>query len=738
MSLIDYEIDERFLQSTTLSFKVPASDLKVLHLVEDAKLELDYGDYFYITDVIKQREDEVADYEVLAETRWMKLADLKRPGNFTLSGVTAKQGLDAILEGTGWVSYQVSSDPTLRSLDATDATVLDLIWTWAKICILEVSFDVAPRQVNFVTQVGATKPLSFRYGRNLTAVKRTSKAPTCTRMYVFGREGVGITGLTSGGVPYIEDYTYYTDQGMSLLEAQTNYRKDQIYSDESFLDDNSLYQAALARLTLLSHPSVMYECSVVDLSSLTGSPDYDFRCGDTVRVYDGELGIDIAARVTRKVTRPYEPDKNKIELSFGSVLLPDPHITTTRPSTSGNWELFQSRNTGTLKKVRQFATILHRLHLNTTAEAQWVVGFKLYGVATGTGTLTFTMTDDDLVTNFWNPIEVDVVSGETFEINFTYGEQLIAEGNHTLAVRSISSGAGVGANILPGDTAFWVLAQGTTREEITLPNSVRFDYIDWTSSPHVQNWQVPPGVSEILVEAVGGSGSNTTNGGKGGRVACKFAVVEGMIFDIYVGGHSIGAGSNPIGGWPDGGNGATVSSSIQSGGGSSTQMRASGGLQPNSWIIAGAGGGAGDNDFIGNKLAPGGDGGFYDGDDGQIVTGGVGTSSSNGAHDDVPGGAWGGGGNPGEQGDIDGPGYGGDAGACGNFFAWPGGGGGGGFHGGGGAAGDPSIPGFFGGGGGGNGTVASNAYDLEFDDGYNPPGTHGYLIISWAAPDTTV
>jgi phage minor structural protein len=740
--LIDYEIDERLFQSHTLSFKVPAPDLKTRHLVEDAMLEYE-GETYFITDVIRERDEEQTLYEVHAETAWMRLADIKRPGNFTLVEQTAADGLEAILLGTIWTAQQVPTSVGTFSMDAADASILDLIWQWAKVTGNEVRFESFRNMVDLIPQVGSTKPIVFHYGRNLTGVKRTAKAPAVTRLYVYGRTDLGITNSTTGGVDYIEDYSYYTGQGISLPDAIRLYRKDEIYSDDSFIDEASLYAAGQARLAVLAQPLITYEISVLDLTRLMGRPDFDFKCGDTVRVFDSVLEIDVAARVSRKVTYPYEPARNKVELTYGAILLPDDHrVSTTRPDFSKEWELFVSRNTETLRRIREFSTILHRVQLDHVEGAEWVVGYKLMGTGVGAGTVTITPTNDTDSTPLCPPVTIDIVNGEHYEWDFTYGEKDIPVGSTIMVIRAQSSGAGVGLNIALKGTAFWILARGSTRSVVTLQNSVRYEYTGL-----VQSFEVPDDVHEVLIEAHGGghprdSEGDYGNGGKGGMVKGKFPVTSGDTYDVYVGG-SDSPGASPgftvtrVVSWPNGGTGG-AGSLYGAGGGGSTHLFLNGATFTDSLLVAPGGGGDGPG-YTGGDLhrGPGGHGGFYEGTDGyrmdwfagqtpgvdlpflSVLQGQKATQDAAG-----PGG-------PGNTPAGDGAFNQGGAGEFGGVLGQGSGGGGGGWYGGG--AGDGGAGQSSGGGGGSGWFDFSLGYDFEVEDAENDD--QGYMIISWDDPD---
>lgn len=720
-------MEQRFQSTYEISFELKATDPKVASLIEDAPFNF-RGEEFFITKVKPWRKNEVAMVTIMAEAAYMKLADILRVGSFKLTDMTPRDGLAAILDGTGWSVSEgtTTGDTTTFSLEATDASILDLIYQWAKVTGNEVQFGTLNREIGIGPFVGRILGLSFRYGRNITEIERESTPPAVTRLYPYGRNNLDITSV-NGGLAYIEDYSFYTAQGLTLPEAQARYRKDQLWRDDSFIEDTALLAAAETRLALLSQPTVRYTAQVIDLTRLAGVEENYYECGDEVSVYDEILGFDLRARVSRMVRYPLEPHRNVIELTFNPFELPDPNVSTARDSTR-SWELFESRNRSTPRWIRQGSQIVHRLRLTTIQDAEWVVGFKFYGVAVGDSLLTIEAQQDEDDTAIWTAYQQEVVDGQIVEFNFTYAEKEIDEGTHTLLIRAYSDTPGAGVNVNEGDTAFWVLARGTTRQNVTLPNSERFDFVQ--PSGGVQQFTVPDDVTEILIEAHGSAGGSVDGhvGGAGGMVKGKIAVVGGTVYDVYVGG--------PL--WPNGGSGdSNASGNGGSTGGGSSSIVLQGSPFADSIIVAAGGGGSGCGSF---SLVPltGGYGGFLVAGDADPATSV--TLPATGATQEAPGlggNYWDYSGGPwartGEDGDTDGVGYGGDAGDTVNSFAFPGGGGGGGWHGGGGAGHAAVAGAYAGGGGGGSGWASGEVYDLETLDNSN--SDNGYLIISWETPD---
>lgn len=729
--MIDYVLDERFEQSHTLSFGIPASDPKAQTLVADYVLDVS-GDKYYITSVIGDRQDEKAMLYVEAEANWMRLADIKRVGTFALTKVTAQEGMVWILGETGWTANMSNAPGIDFSIEAQDATVLDLLWQWAQITNCELRFNSSSKTIDLLTMVGSNRGISFRYGKNLKSIKKTVVPPQATRIFPFGRTDIDVSSLTSGGVGFIEDYSYYMGQGLTLDEARTLYRKDEIFQDDTFIDAGALYAAAQTRLSILAQPMVTYECKVADLSTITGYDETYFSTGDTVYVYDEILKLNLQARVTRRQIYPYEPQRNEVELTFGKIILPNGTAKSSRTNSTLEWELFESQNRKNIRKVRNGSTILHRMLLTTVALAEWTVNYKLSAVGVGTGTVTVQAVNDTTAEVLWPAKTFDITPGCSIEWDFSYGEKEVTADKHIMVIRAVSSGAGVGIDIAQRQSAFWILARGTTRSNLTLPNIARFNYV----GNGVQHWTVPDDVTEVLIECQGSAGeqrprNSVAGAGYGGKVTASFNVLGGTTYDIRVGG-----GDQAM---IDGGFGSTAFGSEPTNGGGSSNIRPSGGSLSSALIVAAGGGGSGDG--FGANIVYGGHGGFYTGQ--EPGYGSVSARNANmAATQDAPGtgGYSGNYGSPfgwpktGDDGDTTQLGYGGNSNGSGSYFAFPGGGGGGGWHGGGGAGGG-GASGFYSGGGGGGSGMMQGGWDLDFEDAYN--SADGFVIISWKTPDDT-
>lgn len=379
----DLEIEDRLQGLETLKFSLRANDPKVVWAVVDA--ELRYGVRLYrIQELNKRRESNGQIFiDVVAYASWVFLKDILKSGIFTISAKTITQGLNLILAHTDWTVGAVPSDSTQYSMEDTDTSVLEFIRTWAKITENEVIFNYPTKEVTFTAQQGSTTGTSFRYRRNLREIKRKEIPPTTTRLFAYGANDISISASNPTGFDYVEDYTYYTSQGVTLADARTYYTKDAVWIDDSYVSTITLLDAATARIALLSQATVSYQCKVIDLSNLTGLDEDSFGIGDLVTVQDDGLDIDIVTRIVRIKRFPLDHVNNEIELSS---LIPSLDNITSGGRTNSPKEikLLVDENAD----VAAISTVAYQdlaFALSFSGAGNLVIGLSVTGTATGTG-----------------------------------------------------------------------------------------------------------------------------------------------------------------------------------------------------------------------------------------------------------------------------------------------------------------------------------------------------------------
>lgn len=717
--ILDMWHEEAIDESETLTVEVPFDDVKSYLIVPDHEWEWE-GRWFYVDEVTDQRTGDEVRKRSTCNALWYKLGGTTRVGSLVLTQVDTADGLTAILAGSGWtVDPDTTASATMFSYEAQDKTTLYHVREWAKITGTFVEWNTADRTVALVSSRGADRGVSFRYRRNLVNIRRRTRAPEVTVLYPYGAQGLNIAGV-NGGDEFLEDFSYYTDQGLTITEARDRFTRSKVWSDVSFLVDTDLLAAAQTRMDTLAAGFVSYEMDVVTLADISGVSE-PVLLGDTVRVADELIGANITTTVVRRTTYPLQPWRDRVELGQ----LPDVLSTSTptfRSPSAEAWTMFVHDNLAAYIIRNDGNYILNRLPLNfrPAGQAHWHLDFFATGV--GAGTLVVEVFDAITTDTVYRTLRVPYTDGAVIHESLQWAE-LEREGQYDYRVRFTTEASGgadpaKGVNIEAAESRFFVLALGAVQQA----PSPGDDSVTFTYTGALQQWDVPDDVTTITITAAGAQGGGSSGAG-GGVVTATINVTPGDTLDIYVGGLAVGN----VPGWPDGGAGDTVLGGSGFGGGGSTRIIPEGLTLSAALVVAGAGGGAGDQ-FTGWAQIGGG-GGFFEGIDGitGAPSGGVAPGSGATQH---AGGAGGVGATAnGSPGTFGAGGAGGNA-TLGTHF--PPGGGGGGWYGGGGGGVQAVAAGNCGGGGGGSGYVHPDAYDLTFED-----GTHagaGEVTITWELP----
>jgi len=738
--LLEHYVDTRLDQTETLFLTIPANSDKSYLLAPDLELETN-GRRFYIDELEQLRAGTAATVTVEAHALWYRLADEAQPGAVTLTDATPAEGLATILAGSAWSIGTGSSAATATyNLEAEDRSTLQLLRRWAKITARYLRFDTVNHLVDIIDTRGRDLGLAFRYRRNVDTIRRRARAPEVTRLYPYGKNDLGIAGI-NGGVPWLEDLTYYTDQGMSTDDARTLYTRSRLWSDTSYVTDTELLAAAQARLATLAQPVVTYELDVFDIDELTGV-DSPLEVGDIVRVTDPDFGDDLRATVVRYVEHPLEPWRNVVELAFLVDPLIDDSETDARSVSGADWQAFAgpARSPYQIRNDGNYTVARVPLRFSAGGVAHHHLDLELTGV--GAGTANVEVYDAEAATTVFRTLELDYVDAGLVTARLSWlTTDLLGAVDYRIRVTTVADGgphpsAGVDVTAdTEGEAMFYVLAQQAVSETPTADNSQTFNV-----TGAVQQFTVPDNVTEVTLDVAGAGGGEgnanaTTFGGRGTRVVVTMPVTPGEVLDLYVGQSGRDGDNNRAGGWPNGGNGGNKASSgnLGGGGGGSSDVRRVGGAFVDAIVVAPGGGGGAADPYAG------GDAGFYEGADGvgtsvEIFGTGAGaqgaTQTAGGAGEDLAGN-----GTDGDAGTF-------NAGANGkdvSAFRDPGGGGGGGRYGGGaGGSPDPTLD-AAGGGGGGSGwlDLTAGLYDILIEDAYTPGGEgpgDGRIIVTWSDP----
>jgi phage minor structural protein len=451
------EIEDRLNELETLRFTIRADDPKAPFLKADQLCE--YQDRLYrIEEIEELREGRIALVKVYAEAAWMDLGKRVRPDVFTVLAQTVEQGLTSILAGSGWTVGTTPPIGTLFSMEDIDATVLQLVRRWAQISGFEILWDTVNRTVSFVTALGQDRGIGFRWGYNLLSVERRLRPPIATRLYAYGANALDIVSVNPLGEEFVEDYSFYTAQGLTLAQARDLYRKDQIFVDTAFISAVNLYDAALRRIAQLAQPLIAYELKVAELSRLTSSPADDVAIGDIVRVRDRDFNLDLTTRVVRLVRDELEPQRNEVELDYlepGLGAL-EQDAGTGRSIDYGQLTILSDANVFATT-IGTSTNIWASIQITVTGNSIVVLGGTFLGQAAGSGTVRFQATIDGAPIG--GNYEIDFVDGEIVEFSWPTWQD-VAEGSFIVDWRArVIDGIG-SISVLPQQARGWLLARG--------------------------------------------------------------------------------------------------------------------------------------------------------------------------------------------------------------------------------------------------------------------------------------
>lgn len=344
--------------------------LSGVHEIEPEQLIIFNNKRFLITEVSKIRGESGGTItEVVAAGYFVKLAD-NEVQKIEFISKTIEEGLSLILKGTEWTVGTIPEDAYTHSMSEEKQTVLWLLRQFAKITGYEIEFDSMQRTVNLVNQIGENTNFVFRYKKNMKGIKKVSAAPLATVIYPSGKGGLTIDTVNADKV-FIENYDWYTSQGVSLATARQKFEREYSWTDESFLTPESLKRAAEKKLAELSKPQISYETNVTDIQG------NKLKVGDYCSVMDEELGIQLSIRVIRLEQYPGQMYKNTIELNYAV----DPTETQSSDSSSdSNQEKLSVVNNDSQLIVDTKLTKILTLSLSSYNSTNMTVGFHLVGL----------------------------------------------------------------------------------------------------------------------------------------------------------------------------------------------------------------------------------------------------------------------------------------------------------------------------------------------------------------------
>lgn len=457
--LQNLEFDTTLGGEEVLTFDIMANDPKIEWLEVDHMVR--YKDKMYrIAPWIDAHDDSRAGQpyrKVTCQALWYRLGERIRFGQQALLGKTTLEGLTELLLGTNWTVGDVARPGEVHSAELKHGSILEWIRLWASISGVEVRFDSFQRIVHFDLESGTDTPHSFRWGKNVTSIERTYDPPEATRLYPIGSNELGVSSVHPEGLQYVENFDWYTSKGVPLVTARARYSKMAVWEDSNYITALDLYDEAVKRLAALSKPTISYVGKVIDIADAIGVDELDLAIGDTVNIFDKDLGMDIKARVVRFVRRPYEPENNEITLSFIKPgLNTETLLSGSSSGTSAEMRMLVDDNSAAT--ITSSVYTVCNINITAATTSNGVGGVHFAGVGVSTGILEVWVSLDGVAIS--NRVKRPFTHGDNIEIGIPTYYSGAEQGDHTLIMHATIAGGSGTVTIPAGESKMWFIVTG--------------------------------------------------------------------------------------------------------------------------------------------------------------------------------------------------------------------------------------------------------------------------------------
>ena len=283
-----------------LTFEIPFKDSKAKYIENENIIEL-VDSRYVIRRVTKKRSGNDLSMEVYCEATWYDLQQAEPMKVWEWVNATPEEMLYDMLQGTDWYIGKVEITST-RNLSLKQGMInrLKSMKELPGIFDGELVFNTNSNTVDFIEPIGRESGAAIVYRKNMDEIEHEySTEKITTKLYLYGADNMTIEDAHPDGLEYIEDYGF------------TNKTRVTIMSDKRFNNPYHLYDKGKKALETLSKPTGSYLIKMSDLSIKTGLSHEQFFLGDSVWVFDKELGINKRNRIMKwkyKVKRPWDTE----------------------------------------------------------------------------------------------------------------------------------------------------------------------------------------------------------------------------------------------------------------------------------------------------------------------------------------------------------------------------------------------------------------------------------------------
>ena len=242
-------------------------------------------------------------------------------GPFEYNGITCIAALASVLSGTTWSAGTSDIEGTGNIKSNKMITVLAAINLIAKEFNGEIDFHAIKQQddsfsriVDLKQQIGTVTKLQIRCDKNSDYIER-ERDPTklITRLYLFGKDDITIESVNPTGKPYLDS---------PHISDYKNIKPYPLYTN--IADKTVLMNYGQAYLNLHDDSIYRYKINTWNTTIIPKWADEVINLGDTLRVYNTDLKLNVDVRVKKIAKDLTDPRYQIIELAdkFKSIVEP--------------------------------------------------------------------------------------------------------------------------------------------------------------------------------------------------------------------------------------------------------------------------------------------------------------------------------------------------------------------------------------------------------------------------------
>ena len=298
-------LNKNISEIDTLNFNISGEKIKYLNNENMIKYQ---NQIYKIFDISDKRNDGV---ETTIECEHIAINLTKITfGASEIANDRPENLMKNILKNTNWLYVGTDIQGITRHLITdNECNVYNALLQVAENfeAILEFGYRESDNKFTvFLRKNRIDRALTFEYSFNLISSDVSSNTQEFyTRLTMFGGvdkvtdEPINIASINSGKI-YVEDYEFFTNQGISLdyiKEHPELFLKEIIETDDNLDTKEKLKEAMGKRIKSISKPVVDGSFSIVDFSKLKGFEALEPQINERVFAFDPEMNLEIEATI---------------------------------------------------------------------------------------------------------------------------------------------------------------------------------------------------------------------------------------------------------------------------------------------------------------------------------------------------------------------------------------------------------------------------------------------------------